>query len=73
MSNVNMLSPKDAQKLLQENKGQIVDIRTTGEILNGEIEHSIYLPFDLLSTEKLRNAGLSNRTPILVCHRNNFV
>ncbi len=68
MSNVNMLSPKDAQKLLQENKGQIVDIRTTGEILNGEIEHSIYLPFDLLSTEKLRNAGLSNRTPILVCH-----
>lgn len=63
-----MLSPQEANKLLKEDKGQIVDIRTVGEVLNGEIEQSIYLPFDLLGTEKLREAGLGNKTPILVCH-----
>lgn len=67
MSKVTRLSPQEANKLLSENKGQIVDIRTVGEILNGEIEKSIYLPFDLLSVEKLRDAGLNNRTPILTC------
>lgn len=63
-----MLSPQEANKLLTENKGQMVDIRTVGEILNGEIKGSIYLPFDLLGAEKLQEAGLSNRVPILLCH-----
>lgn len=68
MTSVSMLAPKDAEKLVKEDKAMFVDVRSVGEALVENLPGAIFLPFDLVGFERLRGLGMGNKTPVLVCH-----
>ncbi|THB78373.1 MAG: DUF2892 domain-containing protein [Desulfobulbaceae bacterium] len=71
MGTMKMISPQDADSLVKQGKGQLVDIRSVGEILAEQIPGSVTLPFDLVNKTQMAAAGLGEKTPILVCRSGN--
>lgn len=67
MTVAEMVSPEVADKLVQEDKGMHIDIRSVSEALNEEIPGSVFLPFDLVSAKRLKTLGIENKAPILIC------
>ena len=67
MPKITLLTPEDALKMENERKGAFIDVRTVGEALTEYLPGSLFLPFDLVNTERLKGIGLGGKTPILVC------
>ncbi len=67
MSGIDKISPKKADNLVKEGKGLFIDVRTVGEVLAEQVPGSIFLPFDLVSKERLADLGGQGKLPILVC------
>ncbi len=67
MTPVAMISPKDAEEMVHNNKGVFVDVRTAGEALVEQVPGSVFLPFDLVNKQRLGDLGFEGKTPILVC------
>lgn len=67
MSAITMLQPNDAQAMVRDGKGAFIDIRTVSEALSEHLDGSLFLPFDLISRERLDGLGVGEKTPILVC------
>ncbi len=67
MPHITMLTPEDAQKMANEEKGAFIDVRTVGETLAEYLPGSLFLPFDLVNKERLQGIGVRAKTPILVC------
>lgn len=53
--------------MAEQGKGLFVDVRTVGEVLEEQVPDSVFLPFDLVSKERLDGLGGRDKTPILVC------
>jgi len=67
MAAISEITPGQADALVQENNGMFVDVRSVGEALGEQVPGSIFLPFDLVSKQRLEGLGIGNKTPILVC------
>lgn len=67
MSTVVKLSPATAQAMVQSGKGMFVDVRSISEALEEQVPKSVFLPFDLVSKERLQDLGIEGKTPIIVC------
>lgn len=67
MASVSMLAPHDANRLVSEGKAVFVDIRSVGETLAEDLPGAVFLPFDLVSKERLQGIGVADKTPVLVC------
>ncbi len=67
MPNITLLTPEDAEKMANEEKGAFIDVRTVGEAIAEHLPDSLFLPFDLVNQERLQGMGVGEKTPILVC------
>lgn len=67
MTDFAMITPETASKMIEDNKGLLIDVRTVGEALVEHLPGSLYLPFDLVNEERLKGLGIEDKTPILVC------
>ena len=67
MAGIQMISPDEASRLVNDNIGKFIDVRTVGEVLAEQLPESVFLPFDLVSRTRLEKMGIADQKPILVC------
>ncbi len=67
MASVSMLTPKAADALVKEGKALFVDVRSVGETLVEDLPGAVFLPFDLVSLQRLQGIGIGEKAPVLVC------
>ena len=53
------------EKIIKENSGTIIDVRTPGEFLSGNVEGSINIPLNEIPDRVMELKSLD--TPILLC------
>ncbi|UZP68530.1 rhodanese-like domain-containing protein [Desulfovibrio mangrovi] len=67
MATVTKISPKAAYDMVQQGKAVLVDVRTTGEAVAERLPDSVYLPFDIVSRERVEGLGGAGKLPVMVC------
>lgn len=67
MTTVQKMDATSVEKLLQEDKAVLVDVRTPTEILEQEIPDSIVMPFDLVSAERIKDTIGTDKKIVFVC------
>lgn len=71
MPAVEKLNAHAVEALRHDHKAVLIDVRTPGEILGGEIPESVIMPFDLVSAERLEPIVDTNKKIVFVCHSGN--
>ena len=71
MSAVEKINARAVEALLHDHKAVLIDVRTPGEILGGEIPESVIMPFDLVSAKRLEPIVDTNKKIVFVCHSGN--
>lgn len=64
---ISVVSSEKASKMISDNRGSFIDIRTVGETLEEHIADSVYVPFDLIGAKRLSHVGVTDKIPVLVC------
>lgn len=67
MSKTTNISPNAAKEMVERGEGVIVDVRTIGEALEEHVPGSVFLPFDLVSRQRIEDMGGAGKTPIMLC------
>ncbi len=67
MATVTKITPAEARTMVEQGSGLLVDVRSVGEVLESQIPASVFLPFDLVSRERVEGLGGAGKTPIMVC------
>lgn len=71
MPAVEKINARAVEALRHDHKAVVIDVRTPGEILGGEIPESVIMPFDLVSAERLEPIVDTNKKIVFVCHSGN--
>lgn len=70
-SQIEMISPGDAARLLKEDpQAKILDVRTAMEVSQTHIENSVNIPIDMLSA-KIGELSRSKQDYLVLCHSGN--
>ena len=67
MTKVQKLDAKSVEAMQRENKAVLIDVRSPGEILGGEIPNSVVMPFDLVSAKRLHDTVGDGKKVVFVC------
>jgi rhodanese-related sulfurtransferase len=67
MATITKMTPKVAYDMVQQGKAVLVDVRTTGEAVAERLPDSVFLPFDIVSRERVEAMGGKGKLPVLVC------
>ena len=68
---VSFISSADTAAQVAAGSAVLLDVRTTAEAQQAYVPHSIFLPHEILTKERLEDLGLTDKKLVFLCHSGN--